>query len=197
MDLGPWNWLEIAKITASLLIPITIVALGIYVHRITKQFEHRQWRSQKLIEKRLAIYDDLAPQFNDLLCYFTYVGCWRDLDPPKVVALKREIDKKIHLASPLFSVDFYRRCINFQNLCFETYTGWGADARLRTDFQRRRESCLRTWEEEWEDCFSPVATAPNQIFGAYHKVMEIFAKDIGVHAEFVIPNAGRVPIGVR
>lgn len=83
MDLGPWTWLEVAKIASSLLIPITIVALGIYVHRITKQFEHRQWRSQKLIEKRLAIYDDLAPQFNDLLCYFTYVGCWRDFDPPK------------------------------------------------------------------------------------------------------------------
>ena len=94
-----------------------------------------------------------------------------------MVALKREIDKKIYLASPLFSVDFYRRCINFQNLCFETYTGWGADARLRTDFQRRRESCLGTWEEEWEDCFSTVTTEPNQIFGAYHKVMEIFAKD--------------------
>jgi hypothetical protein len=35
--------------------------LGIYIHRVTKRFEHLQWRSQKLVEKRLAVYDDLAP----------------------------------------------------------------------------------------------------------------------------------------
>ncbi len=197
MDVGPWNWLEVAKIAASLLIPIAIASLGIYVHRITKRFEHLQWRSQKLIEKRLAVYDELAPQFNDLLCYFTYVGCWRDLDPPKVVALKREIDKKIHVAAPLFTEDFYRRCINFQNLCFESYAGWGVDARLRTQFQRRQESRVGTWKQEWEDCFSPEPTEPGQILGAYRKVMEALARDVGVHAEFVIPNAGRVPSGVR
>ena len=57
------------------------------VHRMTKQFEHAQWRSQKLVEKRLAVYDDMVPAFNDLLCYFTYVGSWRDLNPPTVVSL--------------------------------------------------------------------------------------------------------------
>lgn len=85
MAAGPWNWLEIAKLLASLLIPITLAVFGVYVHRITKRFEHLQWRSQKLIEKRLSIYDELAPLFNDLLCYFTYVGGWRDLNPPDVV----------------------------------------------------------------------------------------------------------------
>lgn len=197
MDVGPWNWLEVAKITASLLIPATIASLGIYVHRVTKRFEHLQWRSQKLIEKRLAIYDDLAPQFNDLLCYFTYVGCWRDLDPPAVVALKREIDKKIHVAAPLFTEDFFRRCSNFQNLCFETYTGWGMDARLRTQFQRRQESREATWKPEWAHCFSPETTEPGKILAAYRHVMEALARDIGVHAEFVVPNAGRVPHNVR
>ena len=80
MELGPWNWLEVAKLATGLLTPAVIAAGGVYVHRITKQFEHTQWWGQKLVEKRLAIYDDMAPAFNDLLCYFTYVGSWRDSD---------------------------------------------------------------------------------------------------------------------
>lgn len=106
-DASPWNSLEIAKLLAGLLTPTAIAVLGIYIHRVTKRFEYLQWRNQKLIERRLAIYDDLAPQLNDLRCYFTYVGSWKELDPPAVVALKRTIDKKIHLAAPLFSVLFF------------------------------------------------------------------------------------------
>ena len=85
MELGNWSWLEVCKIEASTLTPAALAAVGIYIHRVTKQFEHIQWRSQKLIEKRLSIYDDLAPLFNDVLCYFTYVGAWRDIDPTKII----------------------------------------------------------------------------------------------------------------
>ena len=56
-----WNTLEIAKLAVSVLTPAAIAILGIYIHRVTKRFEDSQWKSQKLIEKRIAIYDDLAP----------------------------------------------------------------------------------------------------------------------------------------
>jgi len=104
MDAGNWNWLEFAKLGVGILTPIAIVVAGIYVHRITKRFEHFQWRGQKLIEKRLAIYDEIAPLINDVLCYYTYVGAWRDFDPPQIVALKRTIDRKIDLSAPLFGL---------------------------------------------------------------------------------------------
>ncbi len=144
---SPWNSLEIAKLVAGLLTPAALAAFGVYIHRVTKRFEHLQWRSQKLIETQLKVYDDLAPQLNDLLCYFTYVGCWKELDPPAVVALKRAIDKKMFLAAPLFSESFFSACMEFQNLCFETYSGWGRDALLRAQFQRREQArpseCIR------------------------------------------------------
>jgi hypothetical protein len=197
VDAGPWNWLEVAKLAASLLIPIALAVFGIYVHRITKRFEHLQWRSQKLVEKRLSIYDDLAPLFNDLQCYFTYVGYWRDLDPPAVVALKRSVDKKIHIAAPLFSSEFFAMCTAFQNLCFETYSGWGRDARLRTAFQRRQDARPNDWKTEWEDCFSDKVSDPDAVCAAYRGVMEVFARDIGVHATFLVPMSGQPPSGVQ
>jgi hypothetical protein len=197
MEAGPWNWLEVAKLIAGLLTPVVLATLGIYIHRINKKFEQLQWRGQKLIEKRLAIYDDLSPHFNDLLCYFTYVGCWKELNPPDVVALKRELDKKIYLASPLFSPLFFKACEKFQTLCFETYTGWGRDALLRTQFQRRKDARKADWTEEWEPCFSDSATDPQEIKKAYADLMRLFAEDIGVHPSFIIPASGRIPHNIQ
>jgi hypothetical protein len=90
-----WTSLEVVTLIAQLLTPVAVAGLGLYFTRIAKRFEHLQWRNQRLIEKRIAIYDDLAPHFNDLLCYFTFVGCWKDLTPPEVVKLKRAVDKKV------------------------------------------------------------------------------------------------------
>jgi len=199
MPASPWNSLEIAKLIASLFTPIALAVFGIYVHRVTKRFELLQWRSQKLIEKRLAIYDDLAPHLNDLLCYFTFLGCWRDLDPPYVVSLKRVVDKKIHLAAPLFTEEFFDSCMAFQNVCFKTYTGWGNDALLRTPFQRRQQARAGDWNSKWENCFAGDAddiSDPKVIRSAYKRVMEAFARDIGVHAEFVVPPTGRIPSNI-
>lgn len=197
MDAGPWNWLEVAKLAAGALTSVALAALGVYIHHVTKRFEHLQWRSQKLIEKRLAVYDDLAPHFNDLLCYFTYVGCWKELDPPTVVTLKRTVDKKIHLAAPLFSESFFGACMRFQNLCFETYSGWGRDALLRTHFERRQEACQNEWKVEWNEYFSIVPSDPKAIRIAYSEVMQLFAADIGVNSDVIVPRSGRVPNNIR
>jgi hypothetical protein len=160
---GPvWSSLEIVKLIVQGITPILILALGLYVNRALKKFEHFQWRNQKLIEKRLQIFDDLAPHLNDLLCYFTYVGCWKDLTPLQVIQLKRTPDKKIFLAAPLFSPKFLSACANFIGLCYETYTGWGRDAKLRTKTERRQQA-MGNWESPWSDMFSNDPSDPNQI----------------------------------
>jgi hypothetical protein len=188
-----WNSLEIAKLAASILTPIAIVALGIYVHRVTKRFEDAQWRSQKLIEKRIAIYDCLAPLFNDLLCYFTYVGSWKELRPTDIISLKRKLDRQIYLAAPLFTVSFFDACQNFQSLCFQTYGEWGMDARLRTMWGLRKEF-QPEWLDDWQKyyCDSKDVTAPGNIQAAYLKVMNEFAANIGVSSN----GAGAVTLGV-
>ena len=197
MEPGPWNWLEVAKLAAALLIPAVIGAGGIYIHRITKQFEHTQWRSQKLIEKRLAVYDAMAPKLNDLLCYFTYVGSWRDSDPPDIVHLKREIDRQFYLAAPLFSNEFFEACKAFQECCFETYTGWGEDAKLRTSYVRRREARAGSWKTEWNTYFSDKPKDYEEVRAAYKRVMESFAHDIGVNSPPLVPLSGAVPANIK
>lgn len=181
MELGQWTWLEIAKLGTQALTPFLVVGLGIYVHRITKKFEYVQWQNQKLIEKRLSIYDKLATELNDLLCYFTYVGKWKDVKPPEVVSKKREIDKQIYLSAPLFSQDFFNACHQFQSLCFDTYNGMGKDAKLRTKYDERAKAMGTAWDSSWAECFSDRSPHPaeDELRTAYQKVMDVFASEIG------------------
>jgi hypothetical protein len=101
------------------------------------------------------------------------------------------------LAAPLFSEPFFSSCMDFQNLCFETYSGWGRDALLRAQFQRRQEARPNDWKTEWNECFSHSVSDAKAIKAAYKKVMEAFAADIGVHSSFVVPHSGGIPGNIK
>ncbi len=192
-----WTSLEVAKLIVSGLTPIFVVLIGLFLNKRLKKFEHRQWRNQKLIEKRLAIYDDLAPLLNDILCYYTYVGNWKENTPILIVNLKRTIDKKIYLASPLFCEEFFSACMTFMDLCYESYTGWGQDAKLRTKFQRRQEFFGSKWDKEWNDLFcNDNCLEPKKIREAYLRIMNIFSEEIGLQQN-CLGVTGKIPENIR
>lgn len=185
-----WNSLEVAKFISSLATPVVVGWLGIHFSRITKQFEHIQWRSQKIIEKRLQIYDDLAPLFNDLLCYFTYIGTWKEVSPEIIIASKRIIDRKVYLAKPLFSHPFFEASQKFMSLCFKTYNGWGEDPKLQTEVEYRQDA-HPNWNTDWNRYFHPEAANPNDIHAAYQHLMDEFSKDIGLMETITNPSPAR------
>jgi hypothetical protein len=191
-----WNSLEIIKLVVGTVIPIIVGVLVWKLNEAIKRFEHRQWRNQKLIEKRLEIYDKIAPQLNDLLCYFTYVGCWKDLTPDEVVKMKRLLDKEIYLAMPMFSTAFSSSCMEFMNLCYETYSGWGEDAKLKADFERRKEA-YKDWRVSWELKFSKNVTDPNKIRESYRSIMDCFSQEIGFVEDKEILPLGRLPSNIK
>jgi hypothetical protein len=192
-----WTSLEIAKLVASLLTPIAVAIIGYFISSRLKSLDHRQWRSQKLIEKRLSVYDDLVPDLNRLLCYFTYVGEWRDVSPKDIVKLKRQIDRKTHLNAPLFSSDFHASIEKFLHHCFQTYNDWGHDAKLKTSFGRRKESAPQFWQPEWEQCFAIEDTPQDVIKSAYKHAVEAIDRDIGVRDNATLPPAARSPTEIR
>jgi hypothetical protein len=119
-----WNSLEVAKLAASLLTPLLLLALGIWVHRISKRFEATQWANQKVIEKRLSVYDELAPLLNKLLCLYTYVGDWKELTPPEIVQTKRDVDRIFYINEFLLT-DVVERYHEFIALCFDMHGTYG------------------------------------------------------------------------
>jgi len=175
-----WNSLEVVKLIASLLTPAALALLGIFIQRLSRRYEDRRWVNQKVVEKRLEIYDQLAPELNDVLCYFTFVGCWKDLDPPTVVKMKRDLDRKLHLAKPLFPAEFFAACRAFLNECFLSFGGgWGSDAQLRTTVAGRMEVHPRPWDPSWAQHFSEEHADPDTVQELYKNVMKEFSASFG------------------
>ena len=193
-----WSSLETAKFIVSVATPLIVLFLGIWINKRLKRLEQLQWSNQKLIEKRLQVYDQLIPLLNDILCYFSFIGCWKELKPNDVIKLKRTVDKIVYVNAPLFSKEFQSKYNSFIELCYSTYSGWGNDAKLRTVFQRRKEA-NPDWQNDWEEFFTEDGeiSEPNQIRKYYQEFVQYFAEkiDIGLDKESV--GSGRIPFNIK
>ena len=190
-----WNSLEIIKLVISVLTPVTIVFLGYLVNRMVHRLEQARWANQKVIEKRISVFDKVAPLLNDLYCYFRYIGNWKELSPAEIIASKRVLDKDMHVYSPLFSPELMTLYRQFMDLCFRIYSGVGKDARLRTSIDspdgNRRDVFPGEWLQEWDRMFAdPGADSDDTQFKrdehqirideTYQKLTRRFSEELGV-----------------
>lgn len=115
-----------------------------------------QWSRQKVIERRIKAYDELAQPLNQLFCFFCYVGSWKELDPPALVKLKRQLDQTAHTSAPPFD-------------------------QLRTLPDRRQEVAGKEWRADWDRCFAgrDEASEPSEVKTAYGELMAYLAGAIG------------------
>jgi hypothetical protein len=183
---SPWNSLEVVKILIAFLTPLLLLGLGFVINRAGRRVEDAQWANRKLVEQRLEIYKEMAPKLNDLYCFFMVRGDFRNIDPPKALSLKRELDKSYHINRFLFSADFSWLYERFMVLAFETFTGVGRSARLRVDPETQRgEMGLILWKDEWEAMFSPVPERRTRdaIAAAHDEFLWRFAEELGVRSE--------------
>lgn len=176
--------LEVVQTVASVSVPIVVAAIGYLLNRRLKLYEASQWRNQELIKARLQYFGQLAPMLNDLMCYLTFIGRWKELTPPEVLAVKREADRLFHTVAPLFSqeaVDAYKA---FIDLCFRPFNTWGTDARIRSGYGRRRSAAGNTWRPEWnamfmhqeDDLISESSLAAIQ--AGYNEVLRALVRDV-------------------
>jgi hypothetical protein len=148
------TWLDLVKTLAAVAVPVVVAVVGYRLNQRVKQWEASQWRNQELIKARLRYYDQLAPMVNDLMCYLLFVGRWKDLTPPEVIAIKRDADRLFFSVAPLFSDRTVSAYQTFMAACFDTHTGWGRDAKVRSGFVRRRDARPDSWDTTWQSWFS-------------------------------------------
>lgn len=176
-----WTSLEVAKLIVSALTPVIVATVAFWLNRRLKSLEQAQWSQQKVVERRIKAYDELAKPLNQLYCYFCYVGSWKELDPSDIVKLKRELDQTAHVSAPLFDQAFLRHYNALLDACFETFGGWGEDAKLRTLSDPRKQAAGTAWRDEWETCFTTrdEATVPSAVKAAYADLMAYLGRAMG------------------
>jgi hypothetical protein len=174
-----WNSLEVVKLLVGLLTPLVVVFLGLWVNRLAKRLDHAEWTNQKVVEKRLVIYDELAPSLNTVYCYFLRVGSWNEPTPAEIVAHKRNMDTTMYVYRYLFTSAFWDAYQSYIGSCFKMYTGPGHKAQLRTSPDGRTSE---RWSAGSGELFAPSAdrTSPDRVACDYFALMAQFAKELGI-----------------
>jgi hypothetical protein len=182
-----WTSLEVVKLVVGILTPVAVVVLGVFVGRATARIEQTQWASQKVVEYRLKIFEAVAPKLNRLLCFYTFVGRWKETSPTDVLRLKRELDEDFYVNRMLFSPALFDAYLSFMGLLFKTYAATDRDALIRalvaTDLGDRR---LLDW---WRPASSELFVTSNipsvdDVRAAYDRLGDAF------RIELYIPTVG-------
>src|SRR6202050_930649 len=104
-----WTSLQIATLAVAAITPITVAGVGVLFARTSRRIEQVQSANQTVVTRRLHIFAQLAPGLNQLLCFATCVGGWKEIRPRQAIGIKRQLDETMYanrvlLSGPLFAV---------------------------------------------------------------------------------------------
>src|SRR5579859_7451623 len=151
-----WNSVQIVTLVVDALTPITVAGLGVFFARASRRIEQVQWANQTVVTHRLAIFAELAPGLNQLLCFATFVGSWKEIDPKQAIVIKRKLDQTMYANKVLFSDGLFNAYHRFMITLFAMFATTGADAKVRApiDSQWGDRRDLNWWDPSMEDLFS-------------------------------------------
>jgi hypothetical protein len=179
-----WSSLEIAKLAVGSTTPVVVGILGWIINRRLKNIDQIQWQNRKIIEKRLDLYDKIAPHMNRIFCFIRWVGYWKDITPDQMLESKRELDRIINIYKYLIGDDFYHSYESFISFTFETWIAPGSDPKVRSVIEgangNRRKDCNYTWEQKWESYFTNEISSFEELENKYERAMNQLKKSIGL-----------------
>lgn len=178
--------LQIANLVVSALIPVAVIGVGYLVTRATKRLETVQWANQTVIQRRLDVFQEVAPKLNRLLCFAVFVGSWKEITPADAIRLKRDADEIMHVNRVLFSPELFDAYLAFTATLFEFYARTDGNAPLRVAIssplgdRRKRD----WWADEMEQEFS-TRDIPSfaEVRAAHDALSERFRRDLYVTRE--------------
>jgi hypothetical protein len=181
--MASWNSLQVATLVVEALTPLTVAGLGIFIARASRRIEQVQWANQTVVSRRLDIFAQVAPGLNQLLCFATFVGGWKETQPRQAIALKRKLDETMYASKVLFSDQLFAAYHHFMTTLFAMYASTGADARLRApiDSQWGDRRNMPWWEDSMTSLFSTESIVSiEDAQAAYDQLAQRFRADLYV-----------------
>jgi hypothetical protein len=177
-----WSSVQIVTVIVDAATPITVVVLGVIFARASGKIEQVQWANQTLVTRRLQIFDQLAPGLNQLLCFATFVGGWKEIDPRKAIAIKRDLDQTMYVNKVLFSEELFAAYHQFMTVLFAMFATTGADAKVRAPIESKWGSRrdLSWWDDTMSGRFTDEAASLEDIQAAYDALSQQFRADLYV-----------------
>jgi hypothetical protein len=177
-----WNSVQIVTLIVDAATPVTVAVLGVIFARASRKIEQVQWANQTVVTRRLDIYDKLAPGLNQLLCFGTFVGGWKEIPPSRATEIKRGLDEIMYANKVLFSDGVFKAYHDFMSALFDMFGTTGADAKVRAPVESKWGSRrdLRWWNDSMSGLFTDVAVSLHDIQAAYEALGAQFRTDLYV-----------------
>jgi hypothetical protein len=178
-----WNSMQIATLAVSALTPLTVAGLGYFVARASRRLEQLRWANQTVVTRRLEIFGEVAPALNQLLCFATFVGRWKEIQPGHAIGLKRQLDETMYSNRVLFSDSLFAAYQDFMASLFAMYATTEADAHLRAPIDSRwgTRRNMTWWDDSMTSLFSATKPASlDEIQVAYEQLARRFRADLYV-----------------
>lgn len=174
--------MQIVTVIVAAATPVTVAVLGVIFARASRKIEQVQWANQTVVTRRLDIFDKLAPGLNQLLCFATFVGTWKDTDPRKAIAIKRDLDQIMYAKKVLFSDELFAAYHRFMTVLFDMFGTTGADAKVRAPIESKWGSRrdLDWWDDTMAGRFTADAVGLDDIQQAYDALGEQFRANLYV-----------------
>lgn len=171
--------MEIAQIFLSILTPLTIAIVGYFIQR-TLALRQRSWRVQERIaDKRVEIYEKIAGDLNRIYCYVLDIGGFKDDTPDAILSAKRNVDKQMFMYEAIWPEDTFKQYLNYMDSAFETFTGVGEDAKIRS-FEIEKEIARKKkgqqWDDSWHERFTEERDPEHQ--DKYHRLIKLISRDL-------------------
>ena len=168
--------IEFIEIVSKISTPIVLGVAGFFINRNLVSYKTKQDLNVKLIEKRIALYDEIACELNDIYQFMIRVGAWKNMSPKDVIDKKRLVDKLIHQNRPYWSLKFIDSYSDFMSECFKIKTGTGEDAKIAADTEKYVS--LDSWADKFNSMFTGVKANKKNIRTKYEAFNVAVSNDI-------------------
>jgi hypothetical protein len=179
-----WTSVQVVTLAVEALTPITVAGLGVLFARTSRRIEQVQWANQTVVTRRLDIFGQLAPGLNQLLCFATFVGGWKEIQPAQATAVKRKLDETMYANRVLFSDELFAAYHHFMSTLFAMYATTDADAHLRAPIESKwgNRRNMDWWHEDpMAGLFSQANPASiEDIQAAYDQLAQRFRAELYV-----------------
>jgi hypothetical protein len=184
-DASTWSSLAVANLVVAAATPVAVTLLGVFLARSARRVEALQQANQTVVEQRVKVFSEVAGKLNQLLCFATFVGRWKETSAEQALALKRDVDEVMYANRPLFSAELFQAYREFMSCLFAMYATVDGDALIRCQIEsgwgNRRN--LVWWNPQTEARFAADReTTPEQAQLAYERLTAAFRDDLYVTA---------------
>jgi hypothetical protein len=171
--------MEVAKLIASFLTPITIALVGYFIQRTLAE-QNRRWQVQeRLADKRAEIYEKIAEDLNKIYCYVRDVGGFKLETPEAILVAKRNVDRNMFAYQAIWPEETFKSFKAYMDSAFATFQGVGVDAKIRTRTMEKRaarEKRGEDWPAAWNERFTEKTDVEHE--SKYQALMNLISRDL-------------------